>query len=108
MDIDFKKHQNVRDVVDRLLRNIADEDMDILRRYVQLEYPQLSSDNRRSLHSMIYSGRMAIVAVMISEERFRSKIRWGDLVTCLYEEVVLPSLSQPSQLIEVEKEPVSI
>lgn len=101
MDFDFKKAQKEKDAVDRLLRKMSESNVDIsvLREYVLQELPQVALGNRIDMRSMLHSGKMAIVAMLISQERLRSEIRWGDLMERLNEEVVLGFPPKPARMV---------
>lgn len=100
MDSDFKKAQTERDAVDRLLRQMTQSNVElsVLREYVLQELHQVALGNRLDMRSMRHSGKMAIVAMLISQERLRSEIRWGDLMERLNEEVVMEIPSRPVRM----------
>jgi hypothetical protein len=81
---------HIRDGIDRLLRSLPEGYTDALYTYVIAEKEKLEPDNRmKDMSSHIPGGDQTVVAMFVARERFRTKVRWGDFISAIYEDVVL-------------------
>jgi len=88
---DYETRQlRIRDGIDRLLRSLPEGYTEALCSYVVAEKEKLGLDNRmKDLSSHIPGGEQTVVATFVARERFRTKVRWGDFISALHEDVVL-------------------
>jgi hypothetical protein len=74
------------------MRRLPDGYTDALCAYVIAEKEKLDSDNRmKDLSSHVPGGKQTVVATFVALERFRAKVRWGDFISAIHEDVVVGS-----------------